>query len=75
MRVALGQEPQVVAEELAGVEAGAVGDEVGGAGIDQLDDEGAEVLLEPGAPGELHGVAGLQGRRELRERPPRTRPR
>ena len=66
VRVALGQQAQVVAEELAGVEAGAVGDEVGGAGVDQLDDEGAEMLLEPGAPGELDGVAGLQRRRELR---------
>ena len=65
VRVALGQQAQVVAEQLAGIEPRAVGDQVGGAGVDQFDREGAQMLFEPGAPGELHGIAGLQGRREL----------
>src|SRR5688572_26652481 len=55
----------MVAEHLAGIKAGAVGDELGGAGIGQFDDEGPQVLLEPGPPGELDDIAGLQSRREL----------
>ncbi|MNL41979.1 hypothetical protein D3C87_1644120 [compost metagenome] len=65
MRVALGQEVEVFADKLREVEALTVGDETGGAGLQQLDGEGAEVVFEPGAPGELDGVARLEGGRKF----------
>src|SRR5437868_4101093 len=48
MRVALGQQPQMIAYELAGIEPSLVGDEVGGARIDHLDCHRAQMLFEPG---------------------------
>jgi len=51
----------VFANELGEVEAGAIGHEIGGSGLQDLDGEGAQVIFQTRAPGELDGVAGLEG--------------
>src|SRR5690554_5341016 len=60
MRIALGQEAQVLADGLAEIEPGTILDERGGAGLKQFDGEHAELVLEAGSPGELDGIAGLE---------------
>src|SRR5687767_790144 len=55
----------MIAKHLAGVEPRAVGDEVRGPSVGELDDERPQVILEARPPGELDEVAGLQGRGEL----------
>ena len=62
MRVAFGQQAQVIADELAEIEPGAIFDQSRSTGRQQLDDEHAKLVLEAGAPCELDGVAGLQDR-------------
>src|SRR5690606_25537927 len=61
MLVTLGQQAEVVANQLAEIEPGAVDDQLGSAGLQQFDGENAEVAFEAAAPGELDGMAGLQG--------------
>ena len=61
MRVAFGQKAEVIADELAEIEPGAVLDQGGGAGLEEFDREHAELVFEAGAPGELDGIARLEG--------------
>ncbi len=62
MRIALGQVAQEMREGGEPVERQRRGDEFGGPQLQALDLIDSEMLVEPGAPGGLDEVAGLQHR-------------
>src|SRR5262245_54628008 len=66
VRIALREQAQMLAEQLAGIEALPVGDQRRGTRLQQFEGEGAEVILEPRPPSELDRIPGLQGGRKFR---------
>ena len=65
VRIALGQQVQMLKNDLGKIEALPVSDEGGSTALEQFDREGAEMIFEAGAPGELDSVSRAEAWRRV----------